>query len=198
MCAHHVLTGDKMAIIWYNAMENYLMIGVFLMQEPIEITTEDYIKLLESIGDHSENRVYARFVYIDRNRSCDGWHINIDPMHVFQTVGNLKTRFDEGSNSTKIYLSMSRQASLDDKNSLLFVADACMLDDNKPNPTMEAWVILYEWYTRQCLAIKIDEIRSRKASCVIEAHELWLMDQEVSVSERAMQNVWDDAKRYGK
>jgi hypothetical protein len=167
------------------------------MQYPYDITTEDYMKILESIGDHSENRVYARFVYIDRNSACEGWQINIDPSFVLNTVGNLKVRFEEKDKITRIHFYMSRQAHLDDRDLLLSTADKFMLDGNKPRANMDPWVLLYEWYTRQCLAIKINNIKIRKASCVIESTDLWLMDREVSVSERAMQKVGENViKRF--
>lgn len=161
------------------------------MNEPHDITTKDYIRILESIKDHSENRVYARFNYINKNNPHEGWVIDINHTHILATIGNLKVRFEDKDDGIKIYLSMSRQASIDDKDLLLFTADRCMLDDNKPRLDMDTWIILYEWYTRQCLAIKIEDIKIRKASCVITTKEMWLMDQELSVSERAMQNVWD-------
>lgn len=161
------------------------------MNEPYNITTEDYIRILENVKDHVENRVYARFNYIDKNTTHEGWVIDINHTHIISTIGNLKVRFEDKDDAIEVYLSMSRQGSTDDKDLLLSTANSCMLDENKPRLDMDTWIVLYEWYTRQCLAIKVDDIVARKASCVITTKEMWLIDQELSVSERAMQNVWD-------
>lgn len=164
------------------------------MYEPYDITIEDYMKMLESVGDHSENRVSARFAYLEADSGCDGWTMNIDPSQIFSVVINLKVRFEINGNTTKIHISMSRQRSDADRDAFLSACGKCLLGEGKPSPTMEPWIVLYEWYTKQCLAIKIEEMVVRKASCVITSKNSWLMDQEISVSEMAMQKIWDRAR----
>ena len=164
------------------------------MYEPDDITIADYMKMLESVGDHVENRVSARFAYLETNSWCDGWAMNIDPSQVFTVVINLKVRFENNNGTVKTNISMSRQRGDADRDALLSACKKCILGEDKPSPTMEPWIVLYEWYTRQCLAIKIDEIVVRKASCVITSRNVWLMDQATSVSEMAMQKIWDRAR----
>ena len=161
------------------------------MYNPDDITIEDYMRMLESIGDHVENRVSARFAYLETNSGCDGWAMNIDPSQIFTVVTNLKVRFENYSIPVKANISMSRQRSNADRDALLSACTKCILGEDKPSPTMEPWIVLYEWYTRQCLAIKIDEIVLRKARCVITSRNVWLMDQAASVSEITMQNIWN-------
>jgi hypothetical protein len=165
------------------------------MYEPYDITTEKYMMILESIADHSENRVCARFVYLNRGMSHEGWSMNIEPSQVFFTIVNLKVRFEDQDDITKLYLSISRQGNVDDKSCLLEAGQRCAIDNDKQRAKMEPWVILYEWYTRQCLAVKIEGVKLRKASCVIDAKEIWLMDQEASISELAMNRVWKDMNK---
>ena len=160
-----------------------------------EITIGRYMQLLESVGNRSENRVCARFVYLTSSMAREVWNMRIEPSQVFSTIINLKARFEKQGHTTKIHLSMSRHGSTDDKANLLTTGQACALHNSNPGSTLEPWVILYEWYTKQCLAVQIDGVKLRKASCVIESSNLWLMDQEASVSELAMRRVWDDMGR---
>ena len=164
------------------------------MYEPYDVTIDDYMRMLESVGDHIENRVSARFAYLETDSGCDGWTLNIDPSQIFTVVINLKVRFENNGGTVKTQISMSRQRSDADRDALLSACRKCALGEDKPSPTMEPWVVLYEWYTRQCLAIRIEEIVVRKASCVITSKNVWLMDQATSVSEMAMQKIWDRAR----
>ena len=164
------------------------------MHDPYDVTIEDYMRMLESVGDHVENRVSARFAYLETDSGCDGWTMSIGPSQVFTVVMNLKVRFENNGGIVKTRISMSRQRSDADRDALLSACGKCILGEGKPSPTMEPWIVLYEWYTRQCLAIKIEDIVIRKASCVITSKNVWLMDQVTSVSEMAMQNILDRAR----
>jgi hypothetical protein len=161
------------------------------MYDKFDITIENYMKMLESVGDHIENRVSARFAYLETDSGCDGWALNIDPSQIFTIVTNLKVRFENNGSPVKTHIAMSRQRSDADRDALLSACRKCVSGEGKPSPTMEPWIVLYEWYTRQCLAIRIEDIVVKKASCVITSKNVWLMDQATSVSEMAMQNVWD-------
>ena len=164
------------------------------MYESYDITIDDYMKMLESVGDHVENRVSARFAYLDTDFGCNVHDTKIDPSQIFTVVTNLKVRFERNDETVKTKISMSRQRSDADRDALLSACHKCILGEGKISKTMEPWIVLYEWYTRQCLAIKIDEIVIRKASCAITSKNVWLMDQVTSVSEMAMQNIWDRAR----
>ena len=98
------------------------------MHKVYDTTNEYYIKLLESIRDQQENRIHGQFIQVNKDLICDVGSLNVEESKIFSIIPNLKVRFENYDNSTKVYISISRQGNAGDKENLLLAGDICELN----------------------------------------------------------------------
>ena len=150
-----------------------------------KVTIEEYMKILEGVGDCAENNVSARLVYVDWN---DGYN-NFSAEVYSKDLLNLKISFNRIGDTTNVRISISEQGCEQDLEKLATAVEHCISHESDSTEEIDPVIILNEQHLQKCLAIQIDKAVLKNDGCMLTAKQMWLMNQLMSESEMEKHRV---------